>query len=481
MPLIPHQEQMLKKFADARKHWPQQALDAALWRIKWSIQALEHQREPKDGEYDTFLMLAGRGSGKTHTASHWIGIRAWMYDHTRWLVTAPTSNDIRATCFEGDSGLLNIIPKSLIRDYNKSLFEITLTNGSLIQGIPASEPERYRGKQYHGAWFDELCAFDYIDDAYDGVQFTLRLKDPRIPRVQQIITTTPKPKELIVDLAEGKVGGDVYMVNASSYDNRENLSETFFKQLETYEGSDIGRQEIYGEILDPESAGIIKRKHFKMWPAHQATPELEYVIASYDPATSDKTKNDPTACTVWGVFERMDSGTCVVLLDAWDAHMSYPELRRKVIDDFKEVVYGADGEFGKGRKADLILMEDKSAGISLIQELQGAGVPVQGYNPGRADKVQRVNIVAPLVTKGKVFIPEDDKIKGEFADWAKRFIRQVCSFPEAGGHDDYVDSLSQALRILRDTGWLQLDPLPARDYDYSDDIARQKYANPYAQ
>jgi len=324
MPLTVKQELELKKFAQNNQHWPKDQLEAAIWQVKWHLQALPHQREPEDGEYDTFLMLAGRGSGKTHTASHWIGIRAWRYDNTRWLVTAPTSNDIRATCFEGDSGLLNIIPPSLIRDYNKSLFEITLTNGSLIQGIPASEPERYRGKQYHGAWFDELCAFDYIDDAYDGVQFTLRLRDPRIPRVQQIITTTPKPKELIVDLNEGKIGGDVYVSNASSYDNRANLSETFFKQLETYDGTDIGRQEIYGEILDPEQSGIIKRKQFRLWPANKPTPTLEYVIASYDPATSEKTMNDPTACTIWGVFEQTDAGTAVILLDAWDEHSVLP-------------------------------------------------------------------------------------------------------------------------------------------------------------
>lgn len=74
MSLTPVQEQELKKFAEARKHWPKDALDAAIWRIKWSLQALPHQKEPEDGEYDTFLMLAGRGSGKTHTASHWIGI-----------------------------------------------------------------------------------------------------------------------------------------------------------------------------------------------------------------------------------------------------------------------------------------------------------------------------------------------------------------------------------------------------------------------
>lgn len=473
------QEKVLADFAKNNKHWPKPQLDAAIWQVRWALTALPHQKEPEDGEYDTFLMLAGRGSGKTHTASHWIGIRAWKFPETRWLVTAPTSNDIRATCFEGDSGLLNIIPASLIKDYNKSLFEITLINGSIIQGIPGSEPERYRGKQFHGAWFDELCAFEYIDDAYDQVQFTLRLKHPGIERVQQIVTTTPKPRELIVDLNDGKVGGDVYVVNASSYDNKENLSSTFFKQLETYEGTDLGKQEIYGEILNPEDTGIIKRKWFRMWSSKKETPTLEYVIASYDPATSEKTHNDPTACTVWGVFENNDVGTSLILLDAWDAHLSYPELRKKVINDFKEVVYGADNTFAKGRKADLILMEDKSAGISLIQELQGAGVPVRAYNPGRADKVQRVNIVAPLIAKGKVYIPEDPKEPGQFADWTKRFMRQVCSFPESGGHDDYVDSLSQALRVLRDSGWIQLDPLPARDYDYADD-KKQRY-NPYAQ
>ena len=114
-------------------------------------------------------------------------------------------------------------------------------------------------------------------------------------------------------------------------------------------------------------------------------------------------------------------------------------------------------------------------------ELQGSGIYVRGYNPGRADKVQRLNIVAPLIAKGRVYIPEDPQKAGEFADWAKRFLRQVCSFPEAGGHDDYVDSLSQALRVLRDSGWVNLDPLPARDYDYADSVYNRRGANPYAQ
>lgn len=339
MSLSKAQEKVLADFAAANKHWPKQELDLALWRVHWELTALDHQKEP-DQDYDTLFLCAGRGAGKTHMASNWIGLRAALYNNTRWLVAAPTSNDIRATCFEGDSGLLNIIPPSLIDNYNKSLFEIHLKNGSMIRGIPASEPERYRGTQWNGAWMDELAAWDYLDDAWDQIQFTLRLKDPRLPGVQQIVTTTPKPKELIVDLAEGKVGGEVYMVNVSSYANKKNLSASFFKALETYEGTDLGKQEIEGAILDPEDAGIIKRKWFRMWPAKRETPTLEYVIASYDPATSEKTTNDPTACTVWGIFENPDVGTCIILLDAWDNHLSYPELRRKVIDDYKEVVYG---------------------------------------------------------------------------------------------------------------------------------------------
>ena len=119
MALNPQQEKLLAAFALQNKHWPKDQLDLALWRVRWELTALEHQREPEDGEYDTMLMLAGRGAGKTYTASNWVGQRAALYGGTRWLVTAPTSNDIRATCFEGDSGLLNIIPNSLIDTYNK--------------------------------------------------------------------------------------------------------------------------------------------------------------------------------------------------------------------------------------------------------------------------------------------------------------------------------------------------------------------------
>jgi len=176
-------------------------------------------------------------------------------------VAAPTSADVRATVIEGDSGLLNVIPKILVADYNRAYHEIKLINGSLIKGIPASEPERFRGGQYHGAWLDELAAWDYIQEAWDQIMFGVRLGT----KTRIIATTTPRPKDLIIDLVS-RQGDDVVLTTASTYDNIANLAPSFQKQILQYEGTKLGRQEIYAEILDPEESGIVKRDMFKLWP-----------------------------------------------------------------------------------------------------------------------------------------------------------------------------------------------------------------------
>ena len=105
------------------------------------------------------MLLAGRGAGKTRCAAEWLWWEAWSQPNTRWLVSAPTSGDVRDVCFEGDSGLKSVIPEILIEDYIKSLHEIKLKNGSIIKGIAASEPSRFRGPQFHGGWLDELAAW----------------------------------------------------------------------------------------------------------------------------------------------------------------------------------------------------------------------------------------------------------------------------------------------------------------------------------
>lgn len=441
-------------------------------RLRWLTIANRHQIPPGGDWWTIWLLLAGRGAGKTRCAAEWTWWEAWSNPGTRWLVSAPTSSDVRDVCFEGDSGLLRVIPELLIADYIKSLHELKLINGSIIKGIPASEPNRFRGPQFHGGWLDELAAWEYLDDSWDMLNFGMRLG----ARPRLICTTTPKPKPLIIDLVN-REGEDVVLTTASTYDNISNLAPTFQKQILQYEGTKLGRQEIHAEIIDPEEAGIVKRDWFKLWPAEKPLPRFEFVVQSYDCATSDKTKNDPTACSVWGVFKPSpDKPMSVMLIDCWEEYMQYPELRPKVQDEYG-AIYGDENEFGHGKKVDLILIEDKSAGISLIQDLQRAGLPVRGYNPGNADKMTRLNIVSPIIERGRVYVPESLKNPGMARDWAEALVSQLCSFPEVR-HDDLVDTTTQALRVIRDMGFVNIDPV----YDTMDAYVEDKpqRVNPYA-
>lgn len=442
-------------------------------RSKWLSIANAHQIPPRGDWWDIWLLLAGRGAGKTRTAAEDTWWNAWTQPGTRWLVSAPTSGDVRDVCFEGDSGLLNVIPKELIADYIKSLHELRLINGSIMKGIPASEPERFRGPQFHGGWLDELAAWQYLDEAWDMLMFGMRLGDhPRL-----LCTTTPKPKPLILDLLN-RDGEDVVYTSASTYDNIANLAPSFQKQILQYEGTKIGRQEIYAEIIDPEEAGIVKRAWFKLWPADKPLPQFEYVVQSYDCATSDKTANDPTACVVMGIFKPgPDKPMSVMVIDCWEERLQYPDLRPRVIEE-SEAIYGDENEFGHGKKVDMILIEDKSAGISLIQDLRRAGLEVRSYNPGNADKMMRLNIVAPIISKGLVYVPESMKTEGAARDWVEPLISQLCAFPEVR-HDDLVDATTQALRILRDLGFLITDYVYNNSEDYVDETQPRR-VNPYA-
>jgi len=442
-------------------------------RLKWLSIALEHQIEPP-GEWSTWLLLAGRGAGKTRLAAEYVWWTAWTQPRSRILVSAPTSGDIRDVCFGGDSGLMNVCPHEIIENYSISLHELTLKNGSLIKGIAASEPSRFRGPQWNHVWADELAAWDYLEEAWDMIAFSLRLgTDPKM-----ICTTTPKPVPKIVELAD-RSGQDVHVTTASTYANMHNLAPTFQKQILQYEGTTMGRQEIYAEILDPEETGLVKRSWFRLWDSEVSFPEFSYVIQSYDVATSDKTINDPTACVVLGVFRPSeDKGNRVMIIDTWSDHMLYPDLRAKVQEEF-DSVYGDPDEFGSGKKVDLVLIEDKSAGISLLQDLRQTMIPIRGYNPGAADKATRLNIVAPMIERGLVYLPESNERTGYPMSWLDPFMRELCSFPLAK-HDDYVDALSQALRYLRDAGLITLDHFTDDSDKYVDETV-PRYKNPYAQ
>jgi predicted phage terminase large subunit-like protein len=447
---------------------------AYLKHMEWIDRAKKHQIPPPlELDYTIWALIAGRGSGKSRAGAETLWWWTWTNPNCRSLVLAPTANDIKFTCFEGVSGLLSVIPPELIKQYNKQDHEIHFINGSSIRGISADSYERLRGPQFHYAWVDELAAFQYLGagEAWDMMMLGLRLGDK--PRV--IVTTTPKHKDLILDLM-AREGDDVIIDRASTYDNIDNLSSTFSKQLEQYRGSDLYKQEVLGEVVDLEDGKVVTREMFKLWPHDKPLPELEYVLISLDTAYTDKEYNDPTACTVWGVWKPDDGPRAVLLMECWTEHLTFPKLKPRIRAEW-EVSYGDDK---KQKRPDLILIESKASGLSLMQELQAMHLPVMGWNPGRADKMSRLQIAASIFTSGRVWLPESGNRKGYVKDWCEGFISQLCAFPDAT-HDDYVDSATQAIRYLKDTGWLDINPEPTYDDgDYVDETAKS-LGNPYAQ
>jgi predicted phage terminase large subunit-like protein len=229
----------------------------------------------------------------------------------------------------------------------------------------------------------------------------------------------------------------------------------------------------------PAGGGILKVDHFQMWPTKDELPLFEYVVQSYDCAFTERTSGDPTACTVWGAFTHKGVKG-VMLLDAWSDYLGYPAMRAKVIAEWHSI-YGKRDQKSQ-KKADVVLVEEKASGQSLLQDLRQAQIPAIPYNPGRADKISRAHICAPILELDVVWIPESKKNPGEFVSWAKQFVLQCEQFPNAE-HDDYVDTATQALILLRDQGRFELQQaepdFEEDDHDYVKNPIHR--VNPYAQ
>jgi predicted phage terminase large subunit-like protein len=460
------------------------------WQMGWIAKRLDHQVPPK-GDWAIWLLLAGRGAGKTRVAAETLGFWAITQPGTRWLVSAPTYGDLTSVCFEGASGLLNVIPRDLIATYNKSDVEITLINGSLIKGITAEKPERFRGPQFHGGWLDELAAWQRADAAFDLLMFGMRLgMQPRL-----ICTTTPKPNSIIRNLLK-RAGKDVALTRASTYANLANLAPPFRDQILRYEGTTIGRQEIHGEVISPEEMGVVRRSWFKMWPSDRPLPELEFIVMSLDTAFTEETGStvrgdaDYSACAVWGVFSVNKERRDIILLDCWQERLGFPDLIKRVKVELKAVysprersllkpMFGPSYMENSGRKPDVLLIEDKGSGISLRQTLGREGIISAPYNPGRAGKLDRLHAISPLFAAGRVWVTESAKVPGQFVSWAEPMIEQVCTFSGEGSipHDDMMDAAVQGLRYIADRDMIRVTRPEAPEPNAVDDRVKE---NPYA-
>ena len=219
------------------------------------------------------------------------------------------------------------------------------------------------------------------------------------------------------------------------------------RQLKRQFGSS-GYAAQYQQRPAPLEGGIIKKAWFK--PYTYGTPELEYILQSWDTALTGKDDSSYSACTTWGVFEDQYGNNQVILLSLWRGKIEYPELRARVKRlslDYMDV--GQEVPKGKHfRQPDMILIEAKASGDPLIADLNRAGIYATPFVPNKyGDKIQRVRLVTPLIESGVVWLPtKNDKL----VDFANEFVTAISYFPNTDSRD-LVDTMTQALIKLKDS------------------------------
>ena len=283
-------------------------------RHDWGFWARPEQLEPA-GNWNTWVALAGRGWGKTRAGAEWVRHRIRSGDKIVHCV-APTKGDVRRVMVEGDSGLLNVcwsgdttyrgkhIGFPVWSPTNNSL---TWENGAKAVFFTAEDPERLRGPQAYSAWCDELCAWRNAQDTWDMMMFGLRLgKHPKV-----FVTTTPKTTKLIRTILDDE---KTVVSKGSTYDNASNLADTFLDAVrKTYEGTRLGRQELYAEILDEASGALWNRTLLaKCEIEKDEVPNLSRIVVSIDPAITSNAESDMTGIVVAGVDQE---GIAYVLED----------------------------------------------------------------------------------------------------------------------------------------------------------------------
>ena len=390
--------------------------------MRWKHQLARPEQIPTDDKtWTTWLYLAGRGAGKTRTAAEWLAFQASSNPRTRWAIAAPTYSDVRDTCAEGQSGIVQVLREyGTLKDYNRSIGELFLTNGSRIKLFSGEEPDRFRGPQFHGGWFDELAAFKY-PDAWDQYQFGLRLGD--FP--QTIVTTTPRPTKLIKDLIARE---GVRVVRGSTFDNAKNLAPSALIELKArYENTRLGRQELYGEILDNVEGALWTREMIESARVTEAPPLVRVVVA-IDPAVTSSSTSDETGIVCAGV----SSAGEYYILDDKSLRASPDKWARQAVNLYHE------------HKADKIVAETNNGGDMVIMLLKqvDAGIATKKVTATRGKQL-RAEPISSLYEQGKVhhigYFPE---LESQMCEWT----------PLSNESPDRLDALVWALTELNSGG-----------------------------
>ena len=365
-------------------------------------------------------MLGGRGAGKTRAGAEWVRGLATDKD-ARIALVGETEHDVREVMIEGVSGLLAAHPPWERPSWVPTRRLIKWNNGAMAQAFSAEEPDSLRGPQFSHAWCDELAKWRYAEDAFDMLQFSLRLGT----RPRQLITTTPRPIALLKRLLNDS---GTALTHAATQINERHLAPQFVTNvLARYGGTRLGRQEIGGEIIEERSDALWTRAMLETARVAHA-PELARIVVAVDPPASSAPGADACGLIAAGID---DGGTIYVVADETCGGLTPNGWARRAVGLWRRL------------KADCLVVEVNQGGEmvkAVIAEVDRT-VPVTAVH-ARRGKYLRAEPVAQLYEQGRV------KHAGAFP----QLEDEMCDFAldglSSGRSPDRLDALVWAVTAL---------------------------------
>lgn len=359
---------------------------------------------PPPGDWMTWVVQSGRGWGKTRMGAE--TVRGWAEagePYPMYIIGA-TAADVRDVMVEGESGILAKSPPWFMPAYEPSKRRLTWPNGVIAYTRSADKPDRLRGPQGSKAWCDEFCAWRYAEDAWDQINFMIRLGDPRI-----LMTTTPRPIKLFREILKEL---DTRVQRGATRDNR-HLSRKFLKRVYSkYGGTRLGRQELDGEVLDDNPGALWKMALIENARVKELPIELIRCGSGVDPSGGDDPENDEVGILFAGVAmcrcKGGDPELHAFVFDDRSARLSPDAWARAVADGHHE--HGCDR-----------VIAEKNFGGDLVESnlrtLGDANLPVWAVTASRGKKV-RAEPVAALYEQGKVHhVGVFPKLEDELTQW----------------------------------------------------------------
>ena len=401
-------------------------------RYDWKFWARPNQLPPS-GDWNIWLLLAGRGFGKTRTGAEYVRVLKNTCD--RIALVAPTSADVRDVIVEGESGILRISPPHDRPVYEPSKRRLTWQNGAIATCYSADEPDRLRGPQHSACWGDELAAWRY-PEAYDMLMFGLRLgKSPKA-----VFTTTPKPVKIVRELLKDP---RVAVTRGSTYDNAANLAGSFLTQIvNKYEGTRLGRQELNAEMLEDTPGALWNRDLIDSLRV-AAAPPLRRIVVAIDPAVTSGEQADETGIIVIG-FGKTEGVEHGYVLEDLSGRYQPEEWARKAVDAYRRW------------KADRIIAEVNNGGDMVESTIRVVDRSV-AFKQVRATrgKVVRAEPVSALYEKRRVHhVGFFHQLEDQMCCFTTDFDKAVMGFSP-----DRLDALVWGATEMLQEGHATVQPL----------------------